>query len=49
VLEHSAKQPPSAFTPSLLRVFDQRRWGDTGVTLFEQVVGPAAVPAHEPP
>jgi 16S rRNA (guanine966-N2)-methyltransferase len=49
VLEHSAKQPPVGLEPSLLRVFDQRRWGDTGVMLLEQVAGPDASPAPRPP
>jgi 16S rRNA (guanine966-N2)-methyltransferase len=41
-LEHAAKQPPAATTSSLLRVFDERRWGDTAVTLLE----PADVPGQ---
>jgi 16S rRNA (guanine966-N2)-methyltransferase len=41
-LEHSAKQPAPMANPSRLRVFDERRWGDTGVTLLE----PADVPGH---
>jgi hypothetical protein len=44
VLEHAAKQPPPDVEAGLLRVFDQRRWGDTAVTLFEPVGEPAAVP-----
>lgn len=49
VLEHAAKQPPPALEPSLLRVFDQRRWGDTAVTLFEAVTGPADAPGPATP
>jgi 16S rRNA (guanine966-N2)-methyltransferase len=45
VLEHAAKQPPPEVQTSLLRVFDERRWGDTAVTLFE----PAAVPGPATP
>jgi 16S rRNA (guanine966-N2)-methyltransferase len=42
VLEHAAKDPqPVAEGASPLRVCDERRWGDTAVTLFE----PADVPA----
>jgi 16S rRNA (guanine966-N2)-methyltransferase len=41
VLEHAAKDPPSHEAGSLLKVCDERRWGDTGVTLLE----PADVPA----
>jgi 16S rRNA (guanine966-N2)-methyltransferase len=41
VLEHSAKDPPPAPESSLLRVCDERSWGDTAVSLFE----PADVPA----
>jgi 16S rRNA (guanine966-N2)-methyltransferase len=48
MLEHAAKQPPAAADPSLLRLFDQRRWGDTAVDLFE-VVEPAAAPASLSP
>lgn len=44
VLEHAAKQPPPAIEATLLRVFDERRWGDTAVTLFETVGEPAAAP-----
>ena len=44
VLEHAAKEPPAAPDPSLLRVVDQRRWGDTAMLLLEQVVEPAAAP-----
>jgi 16S rRNA (guanine966-N2)-methyltransferase len=41
VLEHAAKEPPpSAGDGSLLRAYDVRAWGDTGVTIF----GPADVP-----
>lgn len=40
VLEHAAKGPPSELAGSLLKVVDQRRWGDTGVTIYE----PAGVP-----
>ena len=46
VLEHSAKQPALSAIDTQqchLRVFDQRRWGDTAVTLFE-AVEPAAAP-----
>ena len=43
VLEHAAKDPPPAPEgTSLLRVCDERRWGDTAVTLFE----PADVPGR---
>jgi hypothetical protein len=42
VLEHAAKRPPS-LEASLLRVFDERRWGDTAVTLLQQAE-PAAAP-----
>lgn len=49
VLEHSAKTPPAPPTSdspakSVLLVADQRRWGDTGVTLFGLGPGPADVP-----
>lgn len=41
VLEHSAKNPPPALeVTSRLRRCDERRWGDTAVSLFE----PADVP-----
>jgi 16S rRNA (guanine966-N2)-methyltransferase len=40
VLEHGAKRPPAAVNASLLRVFDERRWGDTAVTLFEPADAP---------
>jgi 16S rRNA (guanine966-N2)-methyltransferase len=40
-LEHAAKDPPRAPEPSLLRVADERRWGDTAIQLLE----PAAAPA----
>jgi 16S rRNA (guanine966-N2)-methyltransferase len=46
VLEHAAKDPPA--TPQstrLLRVYDERRWGDTAVTFLE----PADVPASLSP
>jgi 16S rRNA (guanine966-N2)-methyltransferase len=33
-LEHSAKAPPAEAAGSRLVVVDQRRWGDTGVTLY---------------
>lgn len=40
-LEHAAKdQLPAADGPDVLTTYDERRWGDTAVTLFE----PAAVP-----
>ncbi len=43
VLEHAAKDPPQAPEGvTLLQVCDERRWGDTAVTLFE----PADVPAR---
>lgn len=42
-LEHSAKDAPPALEPSLLRAYDQRRWGDTAVTFME----PADVPGPE--
>ncbi len=41
VLEHAAKEPPPAPEPSLLRIYDERRWGDTAALLLE----PADVPA----
>ena len=44
VLEHAAKDPPPAPEgTSLLQVCDERRWGDTAVTIFEpaDVPGPA--------
>jgi 16S rRNA (guanine966-N2)-methyltransferase len=44
-LEHAAKDPPWAPEPSLLRVCDERSWGDTAVTLLE----PADVPAAASP
>lgn len=40
VLEHSAKAPPSEPAGSVLGVVDQRRWGDTAVTIYQ----PAGVP-----
>jgi 16S rRNA (guanine966-N2)-methyltransferase len=40
VLEHSAKAPPAEPASALLKVVDQRRWGDTAVTFYE----PAGVP-----
>ena len=41
VLEHAAKDPPPApWGIGRLRLCDERRWGDTAVSLFE----PAAVP-----
>ncbi len=48
VLEHAAKDPaPTPAGTSQLRVRDERRWGDTAVTLYE----PADVPggASNPP
>lgn len=45
VLEHSAKAPPPTPESSLIRVCDERRWGDTAVRLFE----PADVPASSDP
>lgn len=42
VLEHSARQPPpTSENASPLRLTDERRWGDTAVSLYE----PADVPA----
>jgi 16S rRNA (guanine966-N2)-methyltransferase len=42
-LEHAANGPPPVPDgASLLRAYDQRRWGDTAVTLFE----PADVPGR---
>lgn len=35
VLEHAARTPPVPGEKSPLRAVDTRRWGDTGVTLFE--------------
>jgi 16S rRNA (guanine966-N2)-methyltransferase len=53
VLEHAAKDPPPALEgTNLLRVCDERRWGDTAVTLFEpaDVPGRAGdLPAKTPP
>lgn len=56
VLEHSAKAPPAAPAnpgtgAGALFVVDQRRWGDTGVTLFGLPGDPADVPvgAGAPP
>lgn len=54
VLEHSAKAPPSppagaGVGAGTLLVADQRRWGDTGVTLFSLRSDPAAVPVRENP
>lgn len=40
-LEHAAKEPPPSPVPSLLRVYDERRWGDTAVTLLEPADAPA--------
>lgn len=37
VLEHAARTPPLLKPGSPLLVTDTRRWGDTGVTLFELV------------
>lgn len=45
VLEHSAKTPPPAPEPSLLRMTDERSWGDTAVSWFE----PADVPGPNDP
>jgi 16S rRNA (guanine966-N2)-methyltransferase len=50
-LEHSAKSPPSGQNPDTgqsrgLCAFDQRHWGDTGVTLFRLETGPADVPGQ---
>jgi 16S rRNA (guanine966-N2)-methyltransferase len=39
-LEHAAKDPPPALEPSLLRAYDQRRWGDTAVTFLEPANAP---------
>ncbi|RYZ01134.1 MAG: 16S rRNA (guanine(966)-N(2))-methyltransferase RsmD [Myxococcales bacterium] len=41
-LEHSAKDPPPAPEASLLRVCDERRWGDTAVLLLEPADAPAS-------
>jgi len=54
VLEHSARTPPAPPTSAspgkdVLFVADQRRWGDTGVTLFGLGPGPADVPAANQP
>jgi 16S rRNA (guanine966-N2)-methyltransferase len=43
-LEHGAKDPPTAPELSILRVRDERRWGDTAVQLLE----PAAAPERPP-
>jgi 16S rRNA (guanine966-N2)-methyltransferase len=44
VLEHSAKAPPREPAGSWLVVVDQRRWGDTAVTIYQ----PAGVPGSAP-
>jgi 16S rRNA (guanine966-N2)-methyltransferase len=42
VLEHAAKGPPSPPQgPARLQIYDERRWGDTAITLLE----PADLPA----
>lgn len=41
-LEHAAKDPPPAPKTSLLRVCDERRWGDTAITLLEPADAPGA-------
>ncbi len=41
VLEHAAKDPPPAPEgASRLRRCDERRWGDTAISLFEPAAGP---------
>lgn len=45
VLEHSAKAPPAEPPGSRLELVDQRRWGDTAVTIYE----PAGVPGAASP
>ena len=54
VLEHSAKTPPSPpagaqVGAGTLFIADQRRWGDTGVTLFRLHSDPADVPGVDTP
>jgi 16S rRNA (guanine966-N2)-methyltransferase len=41
VLEHAARGAPEIPESSPLRPVDTRRWGDTAVTIFEPVSGPA--------
>jgi len=44
VLEHGAKEPPPVPDgQAALQLYDQRRWGDTAIALFE----PAAVPGPD--
>lgn len=45
VLEHAAKGPPAETPGSRLQVVDQRRWGDTAVTIYQ----PAGVPGAPHP
>jgi 16S rRNA (guanine966-N2)-methyltransferase len=44
VLEHAARGAPNIPENSPLRPVDTRRWGDTAVTIFEVVNGPAGGP-----
>ncbi|MEO6603970.1 MAG: 16S rRNA (guanine(966)-N(2))-methyltransferase RsmD, partial [Polyangiaceae bacterium] len=37
VLEHAARTPPTLKVDSRLNPTDQRRWGDTAVTIFEVI------------
>ena len=51
-LEHAAKTPPvtpggDVLGKGALLCVDQRRWGDTGVTLFSFEPGPADVPGGD--
>jgi 16S rRNA (guanine966-N2)-methyltransferase len=39
VLEHAARDTPNLPENSRLRAVDARRWGDTGVTIFETSAG----------
>lgn len=41
VLEHAARSAPKVPENSPLREVDTRRWGDTAVTIFEPIAGPA--------
>lgn len=42
VLEHAARTPPTQKPGTRLICTDTRRWGDTAVSLFEVIEGPAA-------
>ena len=43
VLEHAARNTPVPKPTSRLRAYETRHWGDTGVTLFEILPGPAPI------